>query len=283
MSDEYPNERSTSFVGTAPLDAHFPRQTAEPEHHKTDAVIDLSYSQILETKSKSRSNSKRRLGHASHTSKSSLLPLNEAEEMDAKLPSGTTGKRNPFQYNSRETNAYDITRGKTEQIVEESQEDDSEWSRGDMQGPGGDDVYRFVQPRRLSSWVQDDAVFACFKCHTPFTLIVRKHHCRACGRIFCNACSNQRLVIPIDYESTPVSHVQQLSTYSYSSALAANASDVIGNLGYYVWSYNNTPSLTSNANNSDFSKFPFGNISSSRHRMRISSGSSFRETHNEVF
>lgn len=55
--------------------------------------------------------------------------------------------------------------------------EESDWATGD-DGQLGQDVYRFVQPRRLSSWVQDDAVFACFKCHQVFSLLVRKHHCR---------------------------------------------------------------------------------------------------------
>ncbi|GMF24150.1 unnamed protein product [Phytophthora fragariaefolia] len=109
-----------------------------------------------------------------------------------------------------------------------SSAEDDDWANGD-DGQLGQDVYRFVQPRRLSSWVQDDAVFACFKCHTVFSLLVRKHHCRACGRIFCAACSSQRVVIPGDYEATPVSPAY--------NALTTNASDLIGNIGWYLLSY----------------------------------------------
>ncbi|DAZ95754.1 TPA: hypothetical protein N0F65_006402 [Lagenidium giganteum] len=119
---------------------------------------------------------------------------------------------------------------------------EDEWATGDDGHVGGQDMYRFVQPRRLSSWVQDDAVNACFKCHTLFTLMVRKHHCRACGRIFCNACSSQRVVIPGDYESMPVAHA---SSYT---AITSNASDMIGNLSWYVLSYA-SPSSSSEQSN----------------------------------
>ncbi|CAI5743084.1 unnamed protein product [Hyaloperonospora brassicae] len=108
----------------------------------------------------------------------------------------------------------------------------SDWTNGD-DGQFGPDMYRFVQPRRLSSWVQDDAVCACFKCHTVFSLLVRKHHCRACGRIFCATCSSQRVVIPSDYEATPVSP-------AYNS-LTTNASDLIGNISWYLTSYSSLP------------------------------------------
>ena len=36
----------------------------------------------------------------------------------------------------------------------------------------------------------DGRVTMCQECHVEFTLIVRRHHCRACGRVICNACSN---------------------------------------------------------------------------------------------
>ncbi|KAJ1914777.1 hypothetical protein IWQ60_008685 [Tieghemiomyces parasiticus] len=39
-------------------------------------------------------------------------------------------------------------------------------------------------------WVPDDAVAVCMVCQrTAFTLLVRKHHCRQCGRVICYRCS----------------------------------------------------------------------------------------------
>ena len=37
-------------------------------------------------------------------------------------------------------------------------------------------------------WVPDSAAKTCFKCGTTFTFVNRRHHCRACGRIFCGHC-----------------------------------------------------------------------------------------------
>ncbi|CAK4067765.1 unnamed protein product [Aphanomyces euteiches] len=213
------------------------------------AAIDLSYSQVLETKSKSRYHGRRRFQYASPPT----YPLSTLSETDESELKSYGSKRNVFAYNSEDMDADELAAEQREQVEREMQDDD-EWSHGDVAMPG-DDVYRFVQPRRLSSWVQDDAVYACFKCHTQFTLIIRKHHCRACGRIFCNACSNQRLVIPGDYESMPVSHaLKNGSGHTYSSVLADTTSHVIGSLGYFVWNYNSaTPSLSSSAD--DFSEF----------------------------
>ena len=41
-------------------------------------------------------------------------------------------------------------------------------------------------------WEEDDVVHECHGCRSRFTLFVRKHHCRSCGRIFCDSCSRNR-------------------------------------------------------------------------------------------
>lgn len=52
-------------------------------------------------------------------------------------------------------------------------------------------------PRRTpATWTPDDKVSQCFSCRTEFSMWVRKHHCRVCGRIFCHECSSQRVVVP---------------------------------------------------------------------------------------
>lgn len=38
-------------------------------------------------------------------------------------------------------------------------------------------------------WVPDQLVVQCSYCSAPFTLFRRRHHCRACGQIFCADCS----------------------------------------------------------------------------------------------
>ncbi|TMW58484.1 hypothetical protein Poli38472_010043 [Pythium oligandrum] len=42
------------------------------------------------------------------------------------------------------------------------------------------------QPRR---WIKDDAIDNCMDCDTSFDLFTRKHHCRGCGLVFCQACT----------------------------------------------------------------------------------------------
>ena len=39
-------------------------------------------------------------------------------------------------------------------------------------------------------WVPDELASVCTACSVQFTLIRRRHHCRNCGRIYCNNCCN---------------------------------------------------------------------------------------------
>ncbi|TYZ64387.1 hypothetical protein PybrP1_012350 [[Pythium] brassicae (nom. inval.)] len=196
-----------------------------------DAAVDLSFSQILEVRSSSH---KRRPPVRSRFSQQPLKSggvldsvHEEADDVYSPLSSSVSPRSALVA-----AAAAPLSRSSASSFAE-----DDDWATGD-DGAVGQDMYRFVQPRRLSSWVQDDAVNACFKCHTLFTLLVRKHHCRACGRIFCSACSSQRVVIPGDYESTPASP-------QYNS-LTSNASDLIGNISWYVLSYS-APSSSSSS------------------------------------
>ncbi|KAG8736668.1 hypothetical protein FRC12_017505 [Ceratobasidium sp. 428] len=44
-------------------------------------------------------------------------------------------------------------------------------------------------------WEPDDAVGECRGCRRRFTWLLRKHHCRRCGQIFCDRCSSRRAVL----------------------------------------------------------------------------------------
>jgi Clustered mitochondria/FYVE zinc finger/Translation initiation factor eIF3 subunit 135/Ankyrin repeats (3 copies)/Ankyrin repeat len=45
----------------------------------------------------------------------------------------------------------------------------------------------------MELWVPDDMRRFCASCNNKFTRWRRRHHCRVCGEIFCNACSSKRL------------------------------------------------------------------------------------------
>lgn len=39
-------------------------------------------------------------------------------------------------------------------------------------------------------WIDDNSVTKCFECNKFFSFLLRRHHCRICGRVFCYECSN---------------------------------------------------------------------------------------------
>ena len=52
-------------------------------------------------------------------------------------------------------------------------------------------------PRLSSQWSSDSQSKYCNACQSPFDAFLnRKHHCRLCGLVFCNNCSNTRSLIP---------------------------------------------------------------------------------------
>lgn len=50
-------------------------------------------------------------------------------------------------------------------------------------------------------WQDDNAVTECNNCHSTFTFLMRRHHCRMCGFVFCAHCSNY--AVPLTMNSLP--------------------------------------------------------------------------------
>ena len=53
--------------------------------------------------------------------------------------------------------------------------------------------WQLPEAGELVSWVPDEEKLDCEDCGAKFTLLERRHHCRKCGGIFCNTCSDYRL------------------------------------------------------------------------------------------
>ena len=53
-----------------------------------------------------------------------------------------------------------------------------------------------IPPRTPAQWISDDRTNICTGCAVEFSMLRRKHHCRGCGRIFCHACSTQKIRVP---------------------------------------------------------------------------------------
>ncbi|XP_077301131.1 zinc finger FYVE-type containing 26 spastizin [Arctopsyche grandis] len=61
----------------------------------------------------------------------------------------------------------------------------------------------FVMPEAIPSredWVPNNQTSSCMVCKTTiFSIIVRRHHCRRCGRIVCYSCSRQKLQLASEF------------------------------------------------------------------------------------
>lgn len=53
-------------------------------------------------------------------------------------------------------------------------------------------------------WVPDEAVNNCTSCSTNFNAFVRKHHCRNCGEIFCDKCTQGRTPLTMEEQAPAV-------------------------------------------------------------------------------
>lgn len=59
---------------------------------------------------------------------------------------------------------------------------DAAWLGGTGSGAGQD-------AKEKESWIHDEDVVACPGCDKRFGYTFRKHHCRVCGGVFCDACA----------------------------------------------------------------------------------------------
>ncbi|KAH8414086.1 hypothetical protein KR222_005960, partial [Zaprionus bogoriensis] len=96
----------------------------------------------------------------------------------------------------------------------------------------------FQMPKQAPTrdqWTPDDEASHCMCCRrSAFTMLVRRHHCRRCGRVVCYACSTQRMVIPELYGevevrvcndcSTPLPAMEQQTYVNESPSAAPTAS-----------------------------------------------------------
>lgn len=88
-------------------------------------------------------------------------------------------------------------------VIESSSE--SATASGSSNTPMDEELLRVEQEwsklteeeKRLGSiapeWVSDELAPVCMKCSLKFSLTRRRHHCRACGKVFCSSCCWQKV------------------------------------------------------------------------------------------
>ena len=66
-------------------------------------------------------------------------------------------------------------------------------------------------------WIDERTTKSCFECGVAFSLVTRKHHCRACGRVFCQKCSSHALP-PRDDPGGPAERACDVCFASHAAA-----------------------------------------------------------------
>ena len=60
-----------------------------------------------------------------------------------------------------------------------------------------------IYPKSDGKWVNSSLVLSCQTCMSGFGLFNRKHHCRACGGVFCSKCCHKTIEIPKNFIQKP--------------------------------------------------------------------------------
>jgi hypothetical protein len=67
-----------------------------------------------------------------------------------------------------------------------------------------DDIFSNYFQKRNDKWVDSTIIQRCQLCDTYFNFFTRKHHCRACGGVFCTNCCNKFMTIPESIIKKPI-------------------------------------------------------------------------------
>ncbi|XP_036378462.1 FYVE and coiled-coil domain-containing protein 1 [Megalops cyprinoides] len=107
------------------------------------------------------------------------------EELKEKLETALAEKQSHALKMAAEVD--DLCRTKTnleERLIELIRDKDALWQKSD--------ALEFEQKLRAEEqwWLVDKEATHCLGCQSQFTWLLRRHHCRLCGRIFCYYCSN---------------------------------------------------------------------------------------------
>ncbi|XP_060572580.1 RUN and FYVE domain-containing protein 2-like isoform X3 [Ruditapes philippinarum] len=82
-----------------------------------------------------------------------------------------------------------------------------------------EDMRELQMANKEASWASDKDVTSCKQCEKQFSVARRKHHCRNCGEIFCNECSDNKMPHPSSSKPVRVCDTcQQILLQRYSAS-----------------------------------------------------------------
>ena len=91
-----------------------------------------------------------------------------------------------------------------------------------------------IYPKTSQEWVDSDKIIKCENCSSMFSFFYRKHHCRACGHIFCRNCCYKYIKIPHDLIEVPK---EKTEIYHYIKSITRVLNNIV---------YSNETSLVCN-------------------------------------
>ncbi|KAF7283627.1 smad anchor for receptor activation isoform X2 [Rhynchophorus ferrugineus] len=126
--------------------------------------------------------------------------------VDVELKSDTTPKTDEASRNNKSA-TEDLVGGNNSSLIGEENTENT--SQLPIENPGahitneaaGDSTDSFSDKSWLGKqaplWIPDSDAVACLHCDMKFTVLKRRHHCRACGLVLCSKCCN--LKFKLDY------------------------------------------------------------------------------------
>ncbi|XP_077499243.1 smad anchor for receptor activation [Amblyomma americanum] len=92
-----------------------------------------------------------------------------------------------------DTAAPDVTDEELNQLLREEEGGDDEGERNFLP-PLSEEEQMLGKVKPF--WIPDEEAPACMLCFGRFTVLKRRHHCRACGKVLCSSCCNQKAPLP---------------------------------------------------------------------------------------
>ena len=88
-------------------------------------------------------------------------------------------------------------------------------------------IMNSLRRKKIHRPVDDSTVTHCYHCSAAFSIMIRRHHCRACGRIFCYNCSQWNEYIPQDLVS--YTDTKRWITPGQLQRVCQSCKEIIGN------------------------------------------------------
>ncbi|KAL9269111.1 FREE1-like protein [Drosera capensis] len=133
---------------------------------------------------------------------------------------------------------------------------------------GFPDFLNLIKPpvEEKDHWVPDEAVTKCIACGSNFGPFNRRHHCRNCGDIFCDKCTQGRTPLSLDDQAQPV-RVCDRCMAEVTQRLA-NAREATSRIGGSLRSHEDLAKKLKEEMNKNLKGSSGGNADGSKARMR---------------